>query len=124
MKTVDVSGMGGSYENACQMMLWRGVEYLENQTPEWLSELKLKEYKDIHGIITAKTAQAKALIDHIVKDVNPSGAQVQCIIGHLCFIAGRGVAEWLGEFEEARCYNWDGTVGGCPVTKLSKRMER
>lgn len=102
-ETVDVSGMGGAYEHACQKMIEAGEAYL-HKNPEF--EFDHKEFKNVYGVCWSDSPQAKELDKALMKSVDgdSSGAMHQCVIGHLAFIHKNGRDAWLREFEKDRTY--------------------
>lgn len=108
MKTVDISGMGGSYELACQAMLLRGMAYLA-QNPNFKFDESYKTYKGIYGVCVSQTEQAKTLDEVITKDIGCTGAMHQAVIGHLFYIHNNGYYAWLDDFkdEPGRIYEID-----------------
>lgn len=98
MKTVDISGFGGSYEAGCQKMLLQGLEFLNNH-PNFNWE-GYKQYKNIYGLCTAKTDEAKALDEAVCTGVEPSGAMHQAVINHLAYIHKHGYDNWIAEAEK------------------------
>lgn len=114
MKTVDISGMGGGYENVCQRMLKNGREFLKKH-----GELKasLHGYANIYGVCDVKGEDAEALEKAVMEGIEDcTGAMHQAVMGHLFFIAKSGEEKWLGEFKDTpeRIYEWDGTPASCP----------
>lgn len=127
MKTVDLSGLSGGYENICQQMLKNGIDYL---TAKGLigaySGIAYKEYEGVVGIAIPNTPEAEALDKAIMAGIDgATGAMHQCVVGHLKFIAKKGVDGWLAEFhdEPNRYFEWDGTEKSCPETEISRRMK-
>ena len=95
MKTIDISGFGGSYEEMCQRMLRRGVKFLEDNPDFDFSGYK--QYKDIYGICIAESEDAKALDDAIMggDDSPPTGAMHQAVVNHLAYIHKYGYDAWI-----------------------------
>ncbi len=126
VKTIDISGMGGGYENECQRMLWNGINYLE-ANPDIKPNLQkaYSTYQGIYGICTSETEAARRLDKAVMNGIDDAtGAMHQCVVGHLLFIAKNGVNKWLDEFKDKpECYYvWDGTAKSCPSTELSRKM--
>lgn len=123
MKTVDISGFGGGYENECQKILKAGIEFLEKNP----GEIKFKQSKNVFGIIDSSEDQRTSdLEDALVKASGDcTGGMVHATMQHLWFISKNGVDKWLEEFkdQQQRIFEWDGTVESCPKTDLSERME-
>ena len=103
VKTWDISGMGGGYEEACQRMFWTGVKHLqEMQNPEELLQGR-KEYVNIYGICklpeSFKECQKKMLA---AVNGDCTGAMMQCVTGHLKYFAENGYDKWFAELQAAR----------------------
>lgn len=95
MKTIDISGMGGSYEAGCQLMLRRGLDYLKEH-PDF--DFKVyKSYRNLYGICQGEGEQARELDEVICKGVEPSGAMHQAVISHLAYIHEHGHDAWIAE---------------------------
>lgn len=102
--TVDISGMGGGYERACQLMLQAGIKYLANK-PNFVWDYN-KGYENVYGVCWSDSENAKRL-DKILLDAvggDCSGAMHQCVIGHLIFIHKNGYDTWLNECGKDRQY--------------------
>ena len=95
MKTIDISGMGGSYEAGCQLMLLRGLKYLKEH-PDFDFSV-YKSFKNIYGICEGEGDKAKELDEVITKGVEPSGAMHQAVISHLAYIHKHGHDAWIAE---------------------------
>ena len=100
MKTIDISGFGGSYEAGCQKMLINGLKFLnEHPNFDWGA---YKEYRGIFGLTIAESSEAKELDDAVCQDVEPSGAMHSAVISHLAYINKHGYDAWLAEAEKQR----------------------
>jgi hypothetical protein len=101
--TADISGMGGGYERACQLMLAAGVGFLSCK-PDFIWDYK--EYKGVYGIAWSDSPDAKALDAVLMKacDNDCSGAMHQAVIGHLRHIHLHGHTAWLEGFKPDRLY--------------------
>lgn len=95
MKTIDISGMGGSYEAGCQLMLLQGLKYLKEH-PDFDFSV-YKSFKNIYGICEGEGDKAKELDEVITKGVEPSGAMHQAVISHLAYIHKHGHDAWIAE---------------------------
>ncbi len=111
-KTVDISGMGGDYENACQVMLWRGVAYLDERKPPVEMWKQTKQSPNIVGILITEGEDLKALEKYIVRDIEPSGAMHQAVMNHIAYIHKHGQDGWLKEGRKhgANFYEWEGEL--------------
>jgi len=78
-KCDEISGFGGSYEDACRRMVIRGMYWFDKHPKV---NPKFSEYENIYGIIMDKTPSAKALMKHMTKDIDCTGAMVQATINH------------------------------------------
>lgn len=93
MKTIDISGMGGGYETACQKMLIRGLKWLKEH-PHF--DFKAyRQYQNVYGVVDSTTQDAKELDKYICEGVDPSGAMHQAVINHLAYIHVNGYDRWL-----------------------------
>lgn len=93
MKSINISGMGGGYEAACQKMLFQGLRYLKDKPNfDWTG---YATYRGVYGLCTAENADAKGLDEAICEGVDPSGAMHQAVISHLAYIHQHGHEAWL-----------------------------
>jgi len=98
VKTIDISGFGGSYEAGCQKMLLNGLKFLnEHPNFDWSA---YKEYRGVFGLTIAESSEAKELDDAVCQDVEPSGAMHSAVISHLAHINKHGYDAWLAEAEK------------------------
>ncbi|KKK86589.1 hypothetical protein LCGC14_2761730 [marine sediment metagenome] len=100
MKTVDISGMGGSYELGCQKMIKNGMRFLKDKPDfDWAGYI---QYSNIYGIASAESEQAKALDDVLTDGLNGdyTGAMHQAVVNHLRHIQELGYDGWLKEAEK------------------------
>ena len=109
-ETIDISGMSGSYEWGCQVMLRAGLAFL-------------KKHKDFHfdyeqsphiiGVATTDTPWGKEL-DKVVTEAPTkfgeqygcTGAMHQAVINHLMRIHKDGYSKWLKSFPASRRYKY------------------
>ena len=102
VKTWDISGMCGSYEDGCQKMLWAGVKYMDTVRNAQDIMKGRKTYKNIYGIV-----DMSPLFDEckkvMLKAVNNdcTGAMMQAVTGHLKYIVENGYEKW---FEHMRLH--------------------
>ena len=95
MKTIDISGFGGSYEAACQKMLLNGLRWL-NKHPDF--DFKhYKAYKNVTGLCIGEGSDTKSLDDAICEGVDPSGAMHHAVISHLAYIHQNSYDSWLAQ---------------------------
>ncbi|GAH53382.1 unnamed protein product [marine sediment metagenome] len=98
MKTVDISGLGGSYEAGCQKMLINGLKFLNGHPNfDWSA---YKEYRGVFGLTIAEGCEAKELDDAVCQDVEPSGAMHSAVINHLAYINKHNYDGWISEAEK------------------------
>jgi len=95
MKTVDISGFGGSYEAGCQKMLLNGIKFL-NEHPNFDFRV-YKQSPQVFGLCIGEGESAEALDKAVCEGVDPSGAMHHAVISHLAYIHERGYDTWLDE---------------------------
>ena len=90
----EISGMGGSYENGCQIMLNAGVEWLNEHKD---ADLQAHGYNNVYGLFIEDNDITKKLGDHIVAAVNKwnpdcgvSGAMHQAVMTNLFYVKEHG----------------------------------
>lgn len=116
MKTVELSGFGGGYEDMCQRMLWRGVAYLAEMKPPLDIWKGVSSYDGVYGLLMTKGDGIKALEAAIIlpgDDV--TGAMHQCVMGHLRYIHEHGTEGWMAHMLEYpspdKVFEWSGDLG-------------
>lgn len=91
----EISGLGGSYEKSCRVMLNAGLRWIDNNPTE---EPKFSGMKGIYGIIREDNKAAKALSEAAVKSISGcSGAMHQAVISSCLFIKKNGWAKYQKE---------------------------
>lgn len=115
MKTCDISGMGGGYEEMCQRMLHRGIAYLGEQKPPVEMWAKARGVEGIYGVLLTEGEHLEALERFIIREGDDcTGAMHQAVMGHLAYIHRHGHEQWLAELAKHRDpssftdYVWDG----------------
>jgi len=98
MKTVDMSGFGGSYEAGCQKMLLNGLKFL-NEHPNFDFRV-YKSSPQVFGLCIGEGETAEALDKAVCEGVEPSGAMHHAVISHLAYIQQHGYDNWLAEAEK------------------------
>ena len=98
MKTIDISGFGGSCEAACQKMLLNGLKFL-NEHPKFDFRV-YRSCRNVTGLCVGEGEDAKALDKAVCGGVEPSGAMHHAVIGHLAYIHKNGYEGWLTEGEK------------------------
>lgn len=94
MKTLDVSGFGGGYEQTCQLMLTRGLVWCSEQMT--VQDVKYEGYEGVYGVLLPKSEAAKALDSAMLADrIDATGAMHQCVVENLLFILKKGYDAWL-----------------------------
>lgn len=101
MKRVDISGFGGPYENACQTMLQRFIEWGKDKSFEELFPRQPNGKRKL-------SEQADKELTKLVDDIGPSGAMFWSTISHFSFIHKKGYDAWikLGE-KRNRIIDWN-----------------
>ena len=116
MKTVDISGFGGGYEDVCQQMLRNGIEWLKAH-PDFKGVMKT--FKNVTGLAIPENDDAKALEAAMMAGISDAtGAMHHAVSSHLYYIAKHGYEGWIKMAEEKipdRIYEWDGTPKSCPA---------
>jgi hypothetical protein len=104
-ETVDISGMSGGYEVACQRMLRAGVNYLKDK-PEF--HFDYEGFERVYGVCFTETPWGKDLDKVLMEAVNNdcTGAMHQGVIGHLAQIHKHGIEWWLKQFPVNRRYTF------------------
>ena len=105
VETVDISGFGGGYEKACQLMLRAGIKFLK-ENPDF--HFDYQGFKEVYGLCWSDTPWCKeldkVLFDSTEKSGGATGAMHQAVIGHLTYIHKHGYKKWLEEFPKGRRY--------------------
>lgn len=87
----EISGFGGSYEDACRKMVWAGLAWLELKPG---ADLKASTYRNIYGIL--KPDDAKELSEAICAACpDCSGAMHQATMSICLYVAKRGWAAFV-----------------------------
>ena len=116
-KTVDVSGMGGSYESACQAMIKAGIDWQTENGPLTADEFKSEE-----------NPRMKSFEQELIKASGNdcTGAMYYTAKNHAFQRVTKGTDWYFGQFknEPTRIYIWNGTKESCPVTDISEKMDK
>lgn len=102
MKTLDISGFGGAYEDACQTMLTSGLEWLADHYEP--CKLQYTAYKDVFGLLTAENDFSKEFDQAVCAGVEPTGAMHHAVVGHVLYILRSGYDGWLKQDTGGRSY--------------------
>ena len=98
-KTVDISGMGGTYEYTCQEMLEIGIA--------WLKEHPDYKFEDVEeGEPIRKSKMRDVLLTANNDMYGITGAQMGAVLQHLVTISVHGVEGWLELYPEDRTYTF------------------
>lgn len=112
--TVNISGFGAGYEDACQRMLWKGVAYLAEVQPPVDIWDGAKQSANIIGVMSTEGAGLKALEAAVTQgEPDITGAMHQAVMNHLAYIHRNGVDGWLNEVSQQapqRVIEWEGTL--------------
>jgi hypothetical protein len=98
----EISGMGGSYEEGCQLMLYLGLQWIKDKPLDiWKGTYS---YKNIYGVLFTGNG-LKELEDIWDKDpfldeYGYTGAMHQAVMGHLAYIHKHSFKQWLDEKEK------------------------
>lgn len=131
MRTVSISGFGGSYEWGCQRMLQLGIAWLKEH-PNFSFNHAYKQYKNITGVAIAVGDDAEALDKAIMddpklKEFGVTGAMHQFVVNHLAYIHRHSYEKWLAEMGTARkpeeFFEFDGEMSSVPTTEFSRKMD-
>lgn len=101
IKTVEISGFGGSYEQTCQVMLTEGLKFLSDHPNfDWDSRAPRMGEIKIVGLLLSKSDDAKALdaaiLSHpFVKERDPTEVMHQTVVQHLHYIAKHSYSDWI-----------------------------
>lgn len=113
-QTIDISGMGGGYEDGCQRMLWRGVQYLAERKPPTAMWEGAKQNPQIVGVLLTEGDELKKLEQYILDGCSgASGAMHQAVMNHLAYIHQHGTEGWLKEAkrrDSERLREWGGDL--------------
>ncbi len=113
-QTIDISGMGGGYEDGCQRMLWRGIQYLAERQPPVEMWERARQNPQIVGVLITEGEELKSLENYILRGCNgASGAMHQAVMNHLAWIHKKGQENWLKTAEEHgadRLTTWEGDL--------------
>ena len=95
----EISGFGGSYEDACRKMVVAGLEWFDNHP---LAEPKFHGYKGIYGIISEDNDIAKEL-SKVMVDASGgdcTGAMHQATVSHVLWIKEHSWEEYVKKMKK------------------------
>lgn len=94
----EISGFGGSYEEACRSMLRAGMEWLDEHSE---ADPKFHGFKGVYGVIEEDNDDAKALSAAVTSSVpNCTGAMHQAVVSACLFIRVRGWDEYVRQMSK------------------------
>lgn len=95
----EISGMGGSYEQACRDMLKTGLDYWDanpNLDP------KFHGYKGVYGVISEDNKDAEALTKAVLSASDDcTGAMHQAVIHAIFWIRKNGWDKYVKQMKES-----------------------
>ena len=97
-KCGEISGFGGSYEEACRDLVTAGMEWFDINPN---ADVKFKGMKNVFGLIHTDSEDAKRLDKHLCdscKDL--TGAMHQASVGHILKAQSVGWEEYIKLMEE------------------------
>lgn len=112
-RTIDISGMGEGYEDACQRMLWRGVQYLAERQPPIEMWEGTSQSPVIVGVLLTEGEELLSLEKYVMAGCRgASGAMHQAVMNHLAWIHKKGQEDWLKTAEEhdRQITTWEGDL--------------
>jgi hypothetical protein len=93
----EISGLGGSYEDACRTMVKAGMEWFDEHPA---ADPKFIRYEGIYGIISEDNEDAKNLSKAVTASVDDcTGAMHQATIGHILHIHKVGWETYIEEMK-------------------------
>ena len=94
----EISGFGGSYEQACRDMVIAGVEWFKRQDDP---DPTIKTYRNVTGIAIPENEDAEALEEAMLEtlDESPTGAMFQAAVNHVLFAAENGWEAYAEKME-------------------------
>jgi len=114
--TLNISGLGGRYEDTCQRMLWKGVAYLSEMKPPFFELWEgLRQNDNTIGIAITEGKQLKELEEAMTTgEDDVIGYIHQAVLNHLRLIHNSGVDGWLEEARrrglDDRIFTWQGEL--------------
>jgi len=104
MKTLDISGFGGSYEEGCQRILWFGLEWIKDKPLDVWEDTY--SYRNVTGLLITGTkldGLEKILSeDKFLNEGGMTGAMHHASFSHLYYIHKNGYKAWLKRGGEDR----------------------
>jgi len=121
MKTLEIGGFGGGYEQTCQTMLTRGLKWA---TEHDVGGLKYQGYEGVFGLLMAKSKAARALDRAMLADhLDATGAIHQAVVDHLILILQGGYGKWLEDGGVNRQMEIEDPEREAAVKKLEEKKQ-
>lgn len=96
----EISGFGGTYEEACRRMFFAGLEWLD-ANPD--AEPRFKGFKGVFGLIDEDNEAAKQLSESILAEVpGCSGAMHHVAIKHCLIVRANGWEEYCKQMSSQK----------------------
>lgn len=95
----EISGFGGSYEEACQDMLEAGVKWLEANKDK-KKDLEGRTIKNVYGIFEVTSDAAKTMEKAVMESdggKGATGAMHHAVMSRLFYIAANGWDKYVEE---------------------------
>jgi hypothetical protein len=93
----EISGFGGSYEEACRQMVRQGLRWFDDH-PD--ARPVFQGFKNVFGLITDENEDAKALSAAICAGAEPTGAMHQAVVNHVLAIRRMGWDVYVAEMSK------------------------
>jgi hypothetical protein len=105
-KMGEISGMGGSYEESCRLMLLKGLEFIDSKGKDF--NPRFTGMEDVYGVYSHGNGDAKALSDYVTnlpekyfgERYGPSGAMHQAVCSSLIWIMANGWEKYKEEMSK------------------------
>ena len=94
----EISGFGGSYENACRTMVIEGMKYLEQNKG---ADPSFDQFKKVFGITTNENEDMKLLQKAMLNSIGGdcTGAMMQACTNHVLFAYKNGWDNYIKKME-------------------------
>lgn len=101
----EISGFGGTYEEACRRAVSAGLEWLDAR-PEVVEKLGLKQSSNVIGIIWTESPEGKAFLDALAHAADSkggaTGAMVQATANHTLYARRVGWSAYCAEMRQRK----------------------
>ena len=100
-KCNEISGLGGSYEEACRKMVIAGLEWFDNNKE---ADPKFHGFKNVFGLIIEDNEEAEKLTKHMNEACNgeATGGMMQCCLDHVKYAKHNGWDKYIEAMEKGR----------------------